>query len=177
MIRFVSQHPHTSYILTLIWLTVHSSMADLSSTVRRQDYLQASWLVPITWTSHYQSCLEARDLPWPHHKQKNVAQPVQPLPGEWSFGLGVVPHTSVATLIIPACLLRWVTEVQHSTNATACRGCCLLCRLYPFISGDSRVVLSLLMPVRLLMGCAELHFSLSSARLCLSLDNRHDLAN
>lgn len=98
-------------------------------------------------------------------------------PGVWSVGLGVVPRTSVATLIIPARLFLWVTEVQRSTNATACRGCCFLCCLYPFISGDSRVLLPLLMPVWLLMGCAELCFFLSSARLCLSWDNRHDLAN
>lgn len=98
-------------------------------------------------------------------------------PGVWSLGLGVVPRTSVATLIIPARLLLWVTEVERSTNATACRGCCFCCCLCPFISRDSQVVLSLLMPVWLLMGCAELCFFLSSACLCLSWDNRHDLAN
>lgn len=38
--------------------------------------------------------------------------------------LGLIPRTSVAALIIPAPFLFWLTEVQRSTNAMACRGCC-----------------------------------------------------
>lgn len=186
-------HTHTYHFLTSVlptvcsWLIKKNGWPEQYSLSFRlsSGVLPSCWLA-ITWTSHYQHCLEVRHLRWPHHKQwQHVAQLVQLLTiidgqsshecGVWD--LGVVPRTNVSTLIIPARLLLWVTEVQCSTNATACRGCCFLCCLYPFISGNSWVVLSLLMPVWLLMGCVQLWVFLSSPRLCLSWDNRHDLAN
>lgn len=188
------QHPHTSaFLLTLVWLFVLVLFGFFFQVCPEQHVIKIIFRCPAVMlmshpcTSHYLSRLEIRDLLWPHHEQQQqrVEQHFAFVeiyhwtkqPGVWSWGLGIVPQTSVATLIIPAHLLLWVTEVQPSTNATACRGCCFLCRLYPFITGDSRVVLSLLMSVWLLMGCAEPSFFLSSARLCLSWDNRHDLAN
>lgn len=178
-------------------------MADLCNTARPHDWLkvvchcacsssEGQSIITAVWRSNLFLRVSSQSAPLPVLLCRTTLQLVKSIIRRRSYqptcsnyiwkntvqaGLGAVPRTSVATLIIPApllfewqrCSIRLMPWLVEDVAFPAV--CC-----YAFIGRDSRAVLSLSTPAPLLMDCRELWFSLSSTCWFLSGDNRRDLA-